>query len=138
MDKTLYNTETQYRLAQVLKGLNLKAFYEKSCGVFIAEDNSFVIYETEESKENLNDILKLTAQREAPLIQIHPNGTLTYDDGSEVRIKYCKTCKKFYFGTKQRAVYDFCPVQIPPVTKNEQKIITTHFTFNDMHTINNG
>lgn len=34
---------------------------------------------------------------------------------------------------KKYEVYDFCPVQIPPVTKNEQKIITTHFTFNDMH-----
>ena len=110
MNKTLFNTETQQRLDQVLKGLKLNAFYEKSHGVFIAQDNSFIIYETEESKENLNDILKLTAQREAPLIHIHSDGTLTYDNGSEVRIKYCKICKKFYFDKKQRSVFDRCPV----------------------------
>jgi ATP-dependent Lon protease len=110
MDKIIFKSDSHWRLFQVLRVLDIHFIYSENQGLFLSQDSTFIIYETEEEKAHIGDILNTPQLRAfCKIIQIHPNGSLTYEDGSDVRIKYCNKCRKFYFDKKVKSKEDFCP-----------------------------
>ena len=101
-----YKTEVQRRFAEILDELNIKATYYNGDGIFTIDGTAFVIIENGTSfslKASPEDIDK-------NVIKLYGDGSLRFADGSEVTLKYCKTCNKFTIGHKVRRSEDSCPL----------------------------
>lgn len=101
-----YKTETQRRLGEVLDALDVGARYFEKDGIFTIEREHLLIYE----HKTFPDRVISESGKLYTLAQIQANGLLTYSDGSEVRIKYCTACKKFYFSKHIPKAQDACPM----------------------------
>ncbi len=105
-----YKTYVQRRLAEVLDELKMNASYYQDQEIFVIKKNSslatdFIIYE-----DRLDfKVENLYLNHKSCLLKICEDGSLPYHNGSEVRVKYCNDCNKFYFGKRILREDDKCP-----------------------------
>ena len=100
-----FKTETQRRFAEVLDELNIKAEYQQENGVFVMDELKTVAFEgpvPAQIKEYYNCLQGMT------LLQIHSDGSQTFEDGNQAKIIYCLKCKKFSFLRKDEKNCRLC------------------------------
>ena len=105
-----YNTDVQRRLSQILDTLNIKTTFYQNEGIFYLKEQGLLILEedTQLPKRYIgND--RDPQHDSGSVIRIFQDGSLKFIDGSDVTLKYCKTCDKFSFGHKVKHAEDTCP-----------------------------
>lgn len=97
MKETIYKSDAQRRLSEVLDELKIEARYSPSDEVFVLPEQAIMIYE-----EKIPDMEKYQSQvPQERVLQIHADGSLS-NERYEARIRYCDKCKKFFIFLKEK------------------------------------
>lgn len=100
-----YKSDVLRRLAEILDELKILATYHLKDGVFYLPDFGYSIIE-----DNTQIPDSISSLKKSDIITIFRDGSLRFLDGTEVSLKYCKSCKQFSFGHKVRRSEDSCPI----------------------------